>query len=150
MKKILLTVSAISMFCWSSEIVVDCDEGYEEKICNGDYSCVASKCIYKNTDLLGAYKHYLKQYFQDDKKEIYMSASKEMEMPKLNKTIRLEYKFKSRPEDSENTCYFSLTRAGKNYLKLEYNDCSNESLFNVDFKKVNNGIEVILNGDIGA
>ena len=71
-------------------------------------------------------------------------------MPNLNKTIRLEYKFKSRPEDSENTCYFNLTRAGKNYLKLEYNDCSNESLFNVDFKKVNNGIEVILDGDSGA
>ncbi|WP_103631704.1 hypothetical protein [Campylobacter concisus] len=150
MKKILFAVSVVSMFCWANEIVVDCDEGYEEKICNGDYSCVASKCIYKNTDLLGAYKHYLKQYFQDDTKEIYKSASKEMKMPNLNKTIRLEYKFKSRPEDSENTCYFNLTRAGKNYLKLEYNDCSNESLFNVDFKKVNNGIEVILDGDSGA
>ncbi|WXG61097.1 hypothetical protein VB002_06665 [Campylobacter concisus] len=31
MKKILFAVSVVSMFCWANEIVVDCDEGYEEK-----------------------------------------------------------------------------------------------------------------------
>lgn len=167
--KILLATMLFANLAFCKEIEMCCDDGYQDKICGDDYSCSAKSCIFKDTDLTGAYKRYFKKYIDNsdnldegDKafSRAYQKAMNESRLPDVGKTTKMQfveqYKLpvyqdsKGRYIDMEITCEFEFKMVAKDHLHIQFNECSRESLYDVDFKQNGKNIEMILRGFNGA
>ena len=151
-KLLLFSIFASGYIC-AQQIEVVCEKDYEYKICKGDYSCEASKCLYKNTDIKGAYKEYILNLARDlpaNEAKIYKKVLDAINTLKMNKPVILKHTLKNQYGGSDSTCTFGLKYISKDILNIEYNKCSDEQTFKVNFKQMNNDVEAIYEGNNGA
>lgn len=147
-KKILAILLLVGVVLAQDRLEITCDPSYKSSQCQDDWTCGASKCLIKNTDLLGAVKNDLSFWleqemrqadgFNEDKIALYKKAL-------ASKTL-LSQKFVLK----DPYCFLEIKRLDAKTIYLEKDPCYGSGAdFSYTYKQVGKDVERIEHLDTG-
>ena len=135
----------------------NCDESYNEKVCDGDALCSANKCLYKNlTSIDEAFKFYV---WQEIQKEVAFSKERDepenqninllvykymidTALPKENESKKVTTSIRDYRSDVQNQCDFEFKRTSDS-LMIEFNNCADSESNVIIFTQKGGEVEII-------